>query len=302
MMCMPCRLGKVNALRDSRKSLAFESPKPKLRDLIADQRNDIAMSDEQAPITPEEHEELQEFKDLANQYAQPLLVALCAILVVAIGFNFYKSQKRKKADEAALELFKAKTSTELQAWIDRFGSGPGAEVAVMRMAGAYFADGNYQAAADTYSSFIQKNAKSDLVPAAKMGQAHCLEGLARVEEALAAFEQFMADEPGHFLYPESVLGKARCLEQLGRLDEARIVYEDFVAANPESEWKPRAEDFLKRIEREQARAAAAPMAVVSDPVESAAEAAAEEAVKTPAEEPAAVVDEPVAVEAAPEGD
>lgn len=262
------------------------------------------MSDEQAPIPPEEHEETQEFKDLANKYAQPLLVALCVILVVAIGFNFYKSQKRKKADEAALELFKAKTDTELQAWIDRFGNGPGAEVAVMRMAGASFADGKYQQAADTYTSFIRKNAKSDLLPAAKMGQAHCLEALARVEEALAAFDLFIEDQSGHFLYPEAVLGKARCLEQLGRLDEARIIYEDFVAANPESDWKPRAEDFLKRIEREQARTPAEPIAVVPGPVETVAnpEADAEEAAAAPTAEPAAVADDPVTAENVAPGD
>lgn len=242
------------------------------------------MTEQPEPKPAAEHDEIQELKALAARYGQPILVALCIIVAIAVGLNIYRSRRAQKLERASTQLFQAATAGELQTWMDEFAGTEIAPIATLKLASTAFAEGNYQLALDTYESFLSDHAKHEFRPVALLGKAHCREALGQVRDALGLFEEFAQTYPDHFLRPEAMLGMARAMEQLGQLDNARIAYEDFIASHQESEWLPRAEDLLERLKNRMARGSQPAMTATPSPVETV----------MPATDPNAAVDLPAA--------
>lgn len=202
---------------------------------------------------PEPHaavaEEVKQVQQLWNEYGQQTAVAIVVAVVLAGAWTWYRNHRADAEREAQQALFRSRSATDLQTYVERYPRMRTAPLAALMLAHTHYAAGKYADALTAYESFIRDHAKHQLLPVAELGRAHALEGLGRFDDAIKDFDAFLGKHKEHFLTPEAQFGKARCLHQMNRLDEARVIYENFIAANPGSDLKPRAEEWLKRVDK-----------------------------------------------------
>lgn len=240
------------------------------------------------------HDDVQRFSTWMAEYGRPALIGLAVAVVVLLGIQIWHGQKTSKAAAAVQALFQSRSPEELQQLAATDAQAPTAPMALASAAAEFYAQNRYDEALAAYQSFVAQYPAHMLAPQAELGIAASFEALDDFEAAVAAYVAFAEKQAESPLRPQAVFGAARCLEQLERFDEARALYEDFIAANPGSDQLPQAESgllFLKKAER--AKKAPAAPAVVFD--SSRDETAAEEAAAPAAAEPAAI-------EAAPAGE
>lgn len=242
------------------------------------------------PVAPAaESEDAQQFSKWMAEYGRPALIGLAVAVFVLLGLQIWRNQKASKAEAAVQALFQNRSAEELQQLAVADPQAPTAPMALASAAAEFYAQGRYDEALAAYQSFLGQYPGHMLVPEATVGVAASHEALDNFEQAAADYQAFAQAHADHPLRPQATFGAARCLEQLGQFAEARAIYEDFIAANPDSPALPQAESgllFLKKAERAK-----------DLPAPAVAPAVAEE---TPAEEAVApVVEEPAVAEAAP---
>ncbi len=166
-------------------------------------------------------EELLPLYDWWKTKGPAFLTALITAAVLVGGVFAFRSYHAAKTAAANQEILKAAALEDLENVVAKFGSTKAANTARLRLAKAYYDASNYAAALQTYDDCLKKGSPKAFRAIAEMGHAHALEGLNRLDEALAAFQQFEQNRAEHFLYPQSVMGVARVLTLLGRKDEAK---------------------------------------------------------------------------------
>lgn len=251
--------------------------------------DDVTPSQTPEPIpAAHDNEDVQRFSTWMAEYGRPALIGLAVAVVALLGIQIWHGQKASKAAGAVQALFQSRSPEELQQLATTDPDAPTAPMALASAAAEFYAQNRYDEALAAYQGFLAQHPAHMLAPQAEIGVAASHEALDDFEAAVAGYEAFAEKQPDHPLRPQAVFGAARCLEQLGRFDEARALYEDFIAANPDSEQLAQAESgllFLKKAERAKNR-----------PVPPAGEAA------SPAAEPASAAEEPAVAQAAPAGD
>lgn len=255
----------------------------------------------QAPEpTPAAHdgEDVQQFSRWMAEYGRPALIGLAVAVVVLLGIQIWHGQKASKSAAAVQALFQNRGPEELQQLAATDPDAPTAPMALASAAAEFYAQNRYDEALAAYQSFLAQYPAHMLAPQAEIGAAASFEALDDFEAAVAAYEAFAEKQAASPLRPQAVFGAARCLEQLDRFDDARALYEDFIAANPDSEQLAQAESgllFLKKAERAK-NAPARPAAPEVVFDSDRDETTADEAAAPVAEEP------PAAIEAAPAAD
>lgn len=191
--------------------------------------------------------------DLLRRHGIPVLVGVAVAVVVALGITFYKSRAASAERDALLLLASARTLDDLERVTSDFGSTAAAPLAMLKVAHANYASGNYPLAQQKYEALAAQYPKHVMAPAAELGRLHSVEAQGRVAEALTGFEQFAAQHADHFLLPQAVFGQARCLAELGKLTAARVVYEQFMATHPDSAWLRATDEMLDEVNRKIAK-------------------------------------------------
>ena len=260
--------------------------------------DDVTPPQTPAPA-PEAHanDDVQRFSTWMAEYGRPALIGLAVAVVVLLGIQIWHGQKTSKAASAVQALFQSRSPEELQQLAATDSQAPTAPMALASAAAEFYAQNRYDEALAAYQSFLAQYPAHMLAPQAELGAAASFEALDDFEAAVAGYVAFAEKRTENPLRPQAVFGAARCLEQLDRFDEARALYEDFIAANPDSDQLAQAESgllFLKKAERAK-NAPARPAAPEVVFDSSRDETVAEEAV-------APAADEPSTIEAAPAGD
>lgn len=205
--------------------------------------------------TPE-HEEVLQARATLTRYGLPVLLAIVVAALVFGGAQAYRTWRVNRATRASEALTRANSFNELEAVVADFPGTSSAPLALLRLARAYYDQGNYDLALTKYDLFIAKHGKHPLAGAATLGRLHAREAQGHADEALAGFAAFAAQHPTDYLTPQAIFGQIRCLERLERVAEAKALCEDFIAAQDEdSDWLPRAEETLQGLRR---KAKAAP--------------------------------------------
>jgi TolA-binding protein len=217
----------------------------------SEQLSEELAAEESARQEPEfvASDEIQQWREFARKYARQVLTSLLIVTAAAAAINFYRNRARTNAEEATTELFKARTVSERQSWLERYPKSEAAPVGRLRLASALFGSASYGKARDAYEAFLKAYPNHPLAPMAQLGACQSMEAAGSTDAALKGFEAFMTAHPKHFLLAEAVLGKARCLQLQGRLEDARATCEDYIAKHAEGEWTARVEEWLKRINR-----------------------------------------------------
>lgn len=183
-----------------------------------------------------------------RDYALPVGIGVVLALVLYFGYTGWQYSQRKTAEKVASQFAQADTMEELQQIVEEHPKSSVAPMALIGLGSQQFHNGQYESAMASYEQFATNFPGHLLRPAADLGQAYCMEGLGRVSESLSRYEAFIDAHPDHYMLPMAVFGKARSMEQLGRVDEAKDVYESFIVDFPDSQWLAHAQSALRYLE------------------------------------------------------
>lgn len=185
------------------------------------------------------------------------LVTLAVVAILGGGTFALKEYRSSRTSAANKELLRANSLEELETAVVKYGSTGAGNAARLRLAKAYFDASRYEDALRTYDACLSKGAPKGFEEIARLGRAHALEGLNRLDEALAAYETFCKDFPGHFLLTQAQMGVARIYVLQGKTDEAKKQVERLKAEKGEkSSWQmaiANLEGVIKRYEPRAAR-------------------------------------------------
>ncbi len=157
------------------------------------------------------------------------VVTLAAVAILAGGAFAFKQYRDARIASANKELVQAGTLDELETVVGKYGSTRAGNAARLRLAKAYYDAARYEDALSTYDTCLSKGAPQGFEEIARLGRALALEGLNRLDEALAAYEAFVKSAEGHFLQPQAQIGMARVYTLQGKKDAAKKLIENLKA-------------------------------------------------------------------------
>lgn len=141
------------------------------------------------------------------------MILLAAVLVVFGGYMLFQ----KRAATAKAEASAATQATTIEALEQAYGSYgdlDSGNLIGLKLAKKYFDEGRFDAAMAKYDELSGKELNGlELVPA--VGKAFCLEGMKKFDEALAAFDKFVAEHPSTYLTLTAQIGAARVTAEKG---------------------------------------------------------------------------------------
>lgn len=196
--------------------------------------------------------------DIPEAFALRMLswLALFIVLGIAmIGIGAYKARRAKQIERSSQEIFRARTIEDLNKAREAAPVSALSATALLKLAQAYFIEGNYTLAYASYERFIAAHPHHELIDAAHLGKIVCVEAQGLADRALESYSEFAAGKTNSFLRTEALFGTGRCLEQLERLEEARQIYEELIVDLPDSRWSNRAREALRDVEIEMDRRA-----------------------------------------------
>ena len=185
-------------------------------------------------------------------------VALLAVAAIAVGGWYgWKAHRESVRDAASASLTSAYTADELEEAVSRFSGQPVGGALKIRLAKSYFDAGRYEEALAQYEELLA-NPPDGFADIPAVGKAQCLEALGKFAEASAAFDAFTEANPKSFLALTAQLGAARSIAQSG--DKAKAL--ERIAALKEANKgddlaKARVEATESVIKRYEPKAAAA---------------------------------------------
>lgn len=174
-------------------------------------------------------EELLPLYDWWKANSQHVIITAAAAIVIIGGVFAFKQYSDNKTTGANQELLRATSLDELEGAVAKYGSTKAGNAIRLRLAKAYYDASKYEEARDAYDMCIRKGAPAGFKEVAELGRAHALEGLGRLDDAMAAYTAFEKKHAEHFLQPQAVMGAARVLTLQGKKDEAKKRLENLKA-------------------------------------------------------------------------
>lgn len=166
-----------------------------------------------------EHPEFVPVIEWWEKDGKQIVITLAIALVAFGGFKGIQAHRASVKVAASDALVSAYTTEEIENAVSKFGSEASGGVLKLRLAKSYYDAGSYDAALAQY----EEAAKGELngfeaIPV--VGKAQCLEAMGKADEALAAFDAFVSENPKSYLTLTAQLGGARCLAAKGDKDGA----------------------------------------------------------------------------------
>ena len=181
------------------------------------------------PIPENLPEEMLPLYDWWKANGSQFLITLAAAAVLVGGVFAFKQYRTAKIVGANQEMMKATSLDELEAVVAKYGTTKAGNAVRLRLAKAYYDAAKYEEALGAYDACLSKGAPVGFADIATLGRAHALEGLNRLDDALAAYQAFEKANDGHFLQAQATLGIARILTLQGKKDEAKKLLENLKA-------------------------------------------------------------------------
>jgi predicted negative regulator of RcsB-dependent stress response len=223
-----------------------------------------------AQLPASEINDVEDAVDFLKENGVAIVVGVAIAVAAFVGYSMWQKSKAARIDTASTLLANSQTAPQFQEIINNYGDTPASALAYLSLGSAYFDQGQFDLARQTFAQFQTTYPDHNLLPIADIGIAQAQESAGGLQEALASYDAFITKYPDHYLKSTAVFGKARVLEAMNNYSEARTVYEDYIASNPDSRWISRAEtglEFVNKQERAAQKAAVAPTVVpVVEPV------------------------------------
>jgi tetratricopeptide (TPR) repeat protein len=160
------------------------------------------------------------------------------LLVVALAVSVYFWRKIEIEDSASDALSRVEAqfvmpggarseSGEAYLKVANEHAGTGAAARALLQAGTvFFTQGKYADAQFQFQRFVRDYPASPFRSQAMLGNAACLDALAKSDEAAAAYKVLFEQHPGEAVASPAKFAAARIYEYQGKLEQARTLYED----------------------------------------------------------------------------
>jgi TolA-binding protein len=187
-----------------------------------------------ATVSQMTHDPALETSIFWDQYKVPIIGAIVALLLGAIGYAGYLFYTQQRDAEAAALLAAASSPQDYQQVVDRYASSAAAASAYLLLAEAQRAKRNFAEANVTLHKFIDQFPKHELIATAWMGVAANLDSLGKSDEALSTYQRLVAEYPQNFNAPLALLSQVPLLKAKNRMEDARHVCETLLTQYRES--------------------------------------------------------------------
>jgi tetratricopeptide (TPR) repeat protein len=145
------------------------------------------------------------------------------------------------------EKLLAKTTTELENLVERFGDTGTGRAATYELASLYFDRGDYEKARDLFSKVEAKSKGLEKVLAG-VGVADCEKATGNYDAAIAKYRVIFDNHRGEFPSVPVAMNLAECYRETGKLDEAANTYRYVLDYHRLSPYAPEAERGLSEAE------------------------------------------------------
>ena len=239
-----------------------------------------------APVHSAESGDVQAFRAWIDKNGTPVFYAVLTAIVVILACTVWQNRRRAAAEAATQALFTTQDPDALLAIADDATSSTAAPLAILQ-AGALFASQNlHEEALAAFDRFLAVAPAHDFAPLAKLNRAISLDALGRSDEALGALDALL-EEGDPAVLSAAGLAKARIQEAKGDFAGARATYEELVASASDYPTLAQAESQLVYLDGLEAATAPAAEPAPAEVVEEAAAPAVEEPAPEAVEEASA---------------
>lgn len=182
-----------------------------------------------------------------GRYKKEVMAVLILALLGVAGYGGYRIYSDRQANSAAELLASAKTGTDFQKVITQYPKTSAAASAYLLLADAQRNEKKFAEANATLQTFLDKFPKHELMGTARLALAGNLEALGKKDEALAAYQRLVADDPKGFAAPVALYSEIHLLKEKKQIDEARRVCETLMTQYRESRLAPDAAYQLRLL-------------------------------------------------------
>jgi len=182
-----------------------------------------------------------------DRYKKEVMAVLVLALVGVAAFGGYQLYKNRQENAAAVALSSAKTGVDFQKVISQYPSTSAGASAYLLLADAQRNEKKFTEANGTLQTFIDKFPKHELVSTARLATAGNLEALGKKDEALAAYQRVVTDDPKGFMAPMALYSEIHLLKEKKQIEEARRVCETLMTQYRDSRLAPDAAYQLRLL-------------------------------------------------------
>jgi TolA-binding protein len=182
-----------------------------------------------------------------DRYKKEVMAVLVLALLGVAAFGGYRIYSDRQASSAAELLASAKTATDFEKVIAQYPKTPASASAYLLLADAQRNEKKFAEANVTLQTFLDKFPKHELMGTARLALAGNLEALGKKDEALAAYQRLVADDPKGFAAPVALYSEIHLLKEKKQIDEARRVCETIMTQYRESRLAPDAAYQLRLL-------------------------------------------------------
>jgi predicted negative regulator of RcsB-dependent stress response len=200
-----------------------------------------------------------------DRYKKEVMAVLVLALVGVAAFGGYQLYKNRQENAAAGALSGAKTAVDFQKVISQYPSTSAGASAYLLLADAQRNEKKFAEANGTLQTFIDKFPKHELVGTARLATAGNLEALGKKDEALAAYQRVVTDDPKGFMAPIALYSEIHLLKEKKQIDEARRVCETLMTQYRDSRLAPDAAYQLRLLKPENTATPAPSISVAPPP-------------------------------------
>jgi tetratricopeptide (TPR) repeat protein len=165
--------------------------------------------------------------------------------------DLVREETKKKGEDAKLDEDKitAKTVSELENLVSRFGDTGTGRAATYELASLYFDQGKYDEARQLFGR-VEKNGSGPAKVLAAKGVADCYKAAGEYEAAITQYRRVFDAHKDDFPSVPVAMDMAECYKAAGKEEEALKLYRYVVDYNRLSPYADRAELELKKAEAE----------------------------------------------------
>jgi TolA-binding protein len=182
-----------------------------------------------------------------DRYKKEVMAVLVLALLGVAAFGGYRIYSDRQANSAAELLGGAKAAADFEKVIAQYPKTSAGASAYLLLADAQRNEKKFAEANQTLQTFLDKNPKHELTGTARLAVAGNLEALGKKDEALAAYQSLVADDPKGFAAPIALYSEIHLLKEKKQIDEARRVCEMIMTQYRESRLAPDAAYQLRLL-------------------------------------------------------
>ena len=201
-----------------------------------------------------------------DRYKKEVMAVLILALLGVTAFGGYQLYSNRQENAGAAALSGAKIPADFQKVISQYPATSAGASAYLLLADAQRNDKKFAEANATLQTFLDKFPKHELIGTARLAMAGNLEALGKKDEALAAYQRVVADNPKGFMAPIALYSEIHLLKEKKKIDEARRVCETLMTQYRESRLAPDASYQLRLLKPENSPPAPAVTTAPAPPV------------------------------------